>query len=87
VNYDCWFINYFSKVSEQLSGCIEMRKSLYVVPGIILLALGTLVFYIYSETKVLVEVSPFSFVLVIVFVLGLVLLGFGLANSIADRIS
>jgi len=64
-----------------------MRKSLYVVPGIILLALGTLVFYIYSETKVLVEVSPFSFVLVIVFVLGLVLLGFGLANSIADRIS
>jgi len=87
VNYDCWFINYFSKASEQLSGRIEMRKSLYVVPGIILLALGTLVFYIYSETKVLIEVSLFSFVLVTVFVLGLVLLGFGLANSIADRIS
>jgi len=36
---------------------------------------------------VLIEVSLFSFVLMTVFVLGLVLLGFGLANSIADRIS
>ena len=64
-----------------------MRESLFVVPGIMFLVLGTLVFFIYSETKMLIEVSPFSFVLVIVFVLGLVLLGFGLANFIADKIS
>jgi len=63
-----------------------MRETLLMVPGVIFLVLGTFVFFIYSETKVLIEVSPFSFVLVIVFVLGLVLLGAGLASFVADRI-
>lgn len=63
-----------------------MRESLFVIPGVIFLVLGALVFFISSETRVFVEVSPFSLLLISVFVAGLLLLGVGLANFIANKL-
>ncbi len=50
------------------------------------MVLGALVFFIASETRVYVEISPFSFVLISVFVAGFLLLGVGLANFIEKKL-
>lgn len=63
-----------------------MRESFLAVPGLIFLVLGALVFFIASETRVYVEISPYSFVLISVFVAGFLLLGVGLANFIEEKL-
>jgi len=63
-----------------------MRKSLLVVPGLIFLVLGTLAFLISSETKVFVEISPFSLLLIMLFVAGLSMLFVGFGYFILDKL-
>ena len=63
-----------------------MRKSLLVVPGLIFLVLGTLAFLISSETRVFVEISPFSVLLIVLFVAGLVMLFVGFGYFILDKL-
>ncbi len=59
-----------------------MRKIL-IISGIIFLVLGALAFFISQET-VTVELLPFSFVLVMVLVAGVIMLGLGVVKSIGD---
>ena len=59
-----------------------MRKIL-IISGIIFLVLGGLAFFISQET-VRVELLPFSFVLVMVLVAGVIMLGLGVVKSIGD---
>ncbi len=59
-----------------------MRKIL-IISGIIFLVLGALAFFISQET-VRVELLPFSFVLVMVLVAGVIMLGLGVVRSIGD---
>lgn len=59
-----------------------MRKIL-IISGIIFLVLGGLAFFISQET-VRVELLPFSFVLVMVLVAGVIMLGLGVVKSVGD---
>ena len=62
-----------------------MRERL-VIPGIVCLVLGILAFFTASEIQVQVGVLPFTFVLIVFFVIGLVLVIAGVVAYIANRL-
>jgi len=82
-DHNYWFINYFSQAVGHLYSWKKMRKS-FVVPGIIFLGLGTLVFFISEKIRVEIEVVPISLMLVILFAAGLVMLTVGLASYVGN---
>lgn len=58
-----------------------------MIAGVVLMILGALVFFIFQEIKILVEVSPFSVALITLFFIGLIVFGVGFAHSVADKFS
>jgi hypothetical protein len=58
-----------------------------VIPGIFLLIVGFLAFFVPEEIRVRVEIFPFSAMGVLVLFLGIVLIAIGFAHYIGDRLS
>ena len=57
-----------------------------VIPGVVLVALGALFFFVSNEIEVRIGVMPFTTILIMVFLAGAVLSGVGLVALLADRL-
>lgn len=58
-----------------------------MVPGIIFLVLGVLVFFILEEARMLIEISPFSMALILLWVAGFFMLGISVGSLLTDHFS
>ncbi len=64
---------------------MRMPQSL-VIPGVVLVALGALFFFVSNEIEVRIGVLPFTTVLIIVFMAGAILSVISVVAFLADRL-
>ena len=64
---------------------MQKNKRELWIPGIILLVLGTLLFFVHEKVRLKVDILPFSMVLTLVLVAGAVMLGIGVLSYFAER--
>ena len=62
------------------------QRERLLFPGIILLGLGVLLFFISEQIRVQIKLMPFSMILVVVLVFGVILFSVGLFSFMGDRL-
>jgi len=66
---------------------LRTRYRMAVVPGIVLLVIGCLAFFILEGVRVQIEIFPFSAMGVLAFIFGIVLVAIVFAHYIRDKLS
>jgi len=56
-----------------------------LIPGVVFLILGALLFFVTENVTLQVEFMPFSFMLILILVAGAILFGSGLLSFLVDR--
>ena len=64
---------------------MRQRETL-LFPGIILLGLGVLLFFVSEQIRVQIKLMPFSMILIVVLVFGIILFSIGFFSFVVDHL-